>query len=64
MPAEINALDRLHKFVEKYPTQKEAATALGISPAYLNDLVNMRRDLSSKMLARLGLKRAVVQDRG
>lgn len=60
MPAEINALDRLHKFVEKYPTQKDAAKALGIKPAYLSDLVNMRRDLSDTILTKLGLKRAVV----
>lgn len=61
MPAEIDALDRLHKFVEKYPTQKDAAKALGIKPAYLSDLVNMRRDLSGTILAKLGLKRTVVQ---
>lgn len=61
MPAEINALDRLHRFVEKYPTQKEAAKALGIKPAYLSDLVNMRRDLSDTILIKLGLRRMVVQ---
>ena len=57
---EVNALDRLHKFVAKYPTQKAAADALDITPAYLSDLINLRRDLSEKMLAKLGLKRAVV----
>lgn len=63
---EVNALDRLHKFVAKYPTQKAAADALGIKPAYLSDLVNVRRDLSEKILKKLGLKRAVVpvKDRG
>lgn len=60
MPAEINALDRLHKFVEKYKTQKDAAAALEITPAYLNDLINSRRDLSDNMLVKLGLKRVVV----
>ena len=58
---EIDALKRLHAFVAKFPTQKAAAVALGITPAYLSDLVNMRRDLSEPMLAKLGLKRAVVQ---
>ncbi len=58
---EVNALDRLHKFVAKHGTQKAAAAALGITPAYLSDLVNMRRDLSDTILAKLGLRKAVVQ---
>lgn len=62
--AEINALDRLHQFVKKYPTQKEAAVALKITPSYLSDLVHARRDLTDGILAKLGLKRTVVQDRG
>jgi len=57
---EVDALSRLHKFVAKYPTQKDAAEALGIKPAYLSDLVNMRRDISERILSKLGLKRAVV----
>lgn len=61
--AEIDALDRLQKFVRKYPTQKDAAFALGITQAYLSDLINMRRDLSAPLLKKLGLKRAVVSDR-
>lgn len=61
MAVEINPLDRLHKFVDRFPTQKDAADALGIKPAYLSDLVNMRRDLSPNILAKLGLRRTVVQ---
>ncbi len=57
MPAEIDALDRLHRFVERYPNKKAAADALGITPPYLNDLINMRRDISDQMLEKLGLKR-------
>lgn len=63
MPAEIDALDRLHRFVERYKTQTEAANALGITQAYLSDLINMRRDINNapSVLAGLGLKRTVVE---
>jgi plasmid maintenance system antidote protein VapI len=63
MAVEIDALERLQKFVKRHPTQKDAAAALGITPAYLSDLVNMRRELSNTILAKLGLKRTVVQSR-
>lgn len=61
MPNEIHALERLQKFVARYPNQREAAEALGISQPYLSDLMNSRRDLSDQMLLKLGLKRVVVQ---
>jgi plasmid maintenance system antidote protein VapI len=61
MAQEIDALDRLHRFVEQHGTQKAAAKALKITPAYLSDLINMRRDLSKQMLEKLGLRRTVVQ---
>lgn len=51
----------LKQFVSTHATQLEAAAALGISPAYLSDLLNKRRDLSAKILAKLGLKTVVVQ---
>lgn len=57
---EVDALARLRKFVDKYPTKKAAAAALGISQPYLTDLLYMRRDLSVAMLAKLGLKRVTV----
>jgi plasmid maintenance system antidote protein VapI len=61
---EVSGLQKLQAFVAKFPTQKAAAEALGIKPAYLSDLVNMRRDLSDNILAKLRLKRVIVQDRG
>ncbi len=57
---EVNAHGELLKFVDQFDTQKAAAKALGVTPAYLSDLVNLRRDLSEKILRKLGLKRAVV----
>ena len=61
--AEIDALTRLQKFVDQFETQQEAATALGIKPSYLSDLVHMRRDISDNILKKLGLRRQIVQDR-
>ena len=58
---EVNAHGELLKFVGHFDTQKDAAKALGVTPAYLSDLVNVRRDLSENILKKLGLKRAVVR---
>lgn len=63
MALEVNPLTRLHEFVGRFETQKDAAAALGITPAYLSDLVNMRRELSARILSQLGLKRAVIQEK-
>lgn len=57
----IDALGRLHAFVNRYKTRRDAASALGITPQYLSDLLSTRRDLSDKMLAKLGLRRVVVK---
>lgn len=57
---EVDPRGVLYNYVDKYPTQAAAAKALGITPAYLSDLVNGRRDLSDKMLTKLGLRRTVV----
>ena len=58
--AEVNALKYLRDFVATFPTQKDAARTLKITPAYLSDLVNGRRDVSPRMLKKLGLKIVVV----
>jgi plasmid maintenance system antidote protein VapI len=57
---DVNGYEILQKFVSKYPTRKAAAAALHISAPYLTDLLNLRRDLSRRMLDKLGLKRSVV----
>lgn len=58
---QADPLDVLKRFVEAHPSQKEAASALGIKPAYLSDLLNRRRDFSDRMLESLGLKQIVVK---
>lgn len=57
---QIDPTERLQAFVDKYPTQREAAAALKISGAYLSDLLNGRREFSDAILERLALRRIVV----
>ena len=57
----VNPIDALQREIAKYPTQRGAAKALGISTAYLSDLVNGRRNVSDAMLVKLGLRRVVVK---
>ena len=56
---DVDPLKALRAFVAKYPLQKEAAAALGISPNYLSDLLLGRRDFSKTILTALGLRRVV-----
>ena len=58
---EVKPLDALKRFVEKHPTQRDAAAALGISSPYLYDLLNGHRGISDAVLAKLGLRRIVVK---
>lgn len=44
-------------------TQREAARQLGISAAYLSDILAGRRELSAEVGAKLGYKRVVVWER-
>jgi transcriptional regulator with XRE-family HTH domain len=59
----VDATARLRAFAEQYETQEEAARALGISGAYLSDLLRNRRTWSDAMLEKLGLTRIVVEAR-
>ena len=58
---EVQPLDVLRAWVARYPTQRDAAKALGVSAPMLTDLLYGRRSLSVRVLARLGLRRAVVK---
>jgi hypothetical protein len=57
MITEEQALKRLQLAAEQH-SQKTLAERLGISSAYLNDVLMRRRD-PSKVLKRFGLKRIV-----
>ena len=54
---------RLRALLAQHGTQQEAASALGISQQYLSDLLLGRRTFSEAMLAKLGLRRTVVEAR-
>ena len=58
----MDPLVELKAFVRQHPNQRMAAGALGISGAYLSDLLNARRAINDKLLAKLGLKRIVVKE--
>ena len=47
--------------VNRAGNQRAAATALGISQAYLSDLLHARRDCSARILAKLGLETIIVK---
>jgi plasmid maintenance system antidote protein VapI len=57
---ETNPTDALIAYAKKFPRQSDAAVALKISPAYLSDLINGRRDVTDPLLEKLGLRRIVV----
>jgi plasmid maintenance system antidote protein VapI len=54
---------RLRDVLAQHGTQTKAAQSLKISQSYFNDLLAGRRDFSDAMLAKLGLRRAVVEAR-
>jgi DNA-binding transcriptional regulator YdaS (Cro superfamily) len=60
MSKDIDPKAWLRALVGRHGTQKAAAKALGVSPAYLSDMLMGRRDISERILAKLGLRRAVV----
>lgn len=47
----------LARTVAKYGTQAAAADALGVSPAYLSDLMQGKREPGPKVLHALGLEK-------
>lgn len=58
MQRPIDPLELLHKELERC-TQKELAKRIGISPAYLNDMLHRHRRVYGKALDFLGLEEVV-----
>ena len=50
----------LKAFLNRYPTQKAAAAALGINAAYLSEGKRGTRGFSNAMLEKLGLERVII----
>jgi transcriptional regulator with XRE-family HTH domain len=53
----------LKRRVAQAGSQKQVAEDLEISPQYLNDLLQGRRELSDNLLEKLGLARKIVRRR-
>jgi transcriptional regulator with XRE-family HTH domain len=49
----------LYKLIGKCGTQKELANKLQVTPAYLNDVLNDRREPNKEFLAQLHLVKVV-----
>ena len=54
---EPQVLTYIKGLAEKAESQKNLAISLGISDAYLSDILNKRRPLSDEFLAKIGLER-------
>ena len=50
----------LKKQLQELGSQKALAKKLGISPQYLNDILNCRREPGKKILSQLGLKKTTL----
>ena len=57
----VDPLEELKAFAAKYQRHGDAAKALGISGPFLTDMLKGFRLVSPKVLAQLGLQRAVVK---
>jgi len=55
------AIDQLERVVAKHGTQAAAAKALHISQAHISDLLAGRRNFTDGMLAKLGLRRTIIE---
>lgn len=61
MVTEVDALAALKKFKQQFETDGDCASAIAVSKQYLHQMLTEERPISPRVLAKLGLKRAVVQ---
>jgi DNA-binding transcriptional regulator YdaS (Cro superfamily) len=61
MSPEALAVAKLRALIAEQGSQQAAAKRLGVSGAYVNDLLHGRREFSDRMLKKLGLRRVVVE---
>jgi predicted transcriptional regulator len=59
---DIDALDRVRAFVAKSGSQRAAAKALGVSLAFVNQMLSGKVPVSKRILAQLGLRRTIIAD--
>jgi plasmid maintenance system antidote protein VapI len=60
MAKTINPLKALQAFVDKHESQRSAAAALGVSAPFLTMVLTGKRQISPKILKKLGLYRGTV----
>lgn len=53
-------ISHLRGLISTYESQAACAKALGISPAYLSDILQLRRDPGPTVLKALGFERRVI----
>jgi len=63
MKIDVDAVARLRALCEAQGTQRDAAKHLGCSAPHVVDLLRGRRRFSDAMLAKLGLRRTVIEAR-
>ncbi len=57
-------MQSLRQFIDQFDSVAAAARELGVSRQYLNDVVNLKKDISRQLLAKLGLKHVIVKREG
>jgi len=60
-PQTEDPLAILRDMAKKAGSQQKLADKLGCKPAYLSDVINQRRNVTDKMLSKIGLRRIVVR---
>jgi hypothetical protein len=61
MQVDVDAVARLKAVVEAEGSQQNAAKRLGCHPVHVGDLLKGNRKFSDAMLARLGLRRTIIE---
>lgn len=58
---EVNPVAALKVYRQKFKTDGDCASSLAVSKAFLSQMLNEQAPVSPRVLAKLGLKRTVVQ---
>lgn len=59
---EIEPVDALTAYCERFKSRAEAARSLGIHRAFLHHMLNYGKSIPESILSQLGLKRIVVKE--
>lgn len=57
----VDPIEELKAFVSRYPTQKAAAEALGISQGFLSDMLQGSRDVSARIREHLNIELVAIR---